>query len=313
MAQKLQDFSLQDGVNAIVAGIDRDGGVIVRDFIPLELHACLKADLEPYAQARAPGSLGNEFKQLALGKKTKRFTGLAAKSRAFADIIDHDLLHAWAKRTFRADYWLNTGQAIVIGPAEGSQALHRDYGSWPSAEALGPAGPEATISILLPITDFTEQTGATRVVPGSHKWEDYAKLPEESQVTQAVMSAGAALLYTGRVLHGGGENKSAGWRFGIHMSFVSAEFTPDEANCLTVPWTIAQTYSPRVQHMLGFYSLRSVHPSSVSLWQADAGEVRNTLSPKPAADYVPDLQEYSGDDFATTTEYFRRQIDGEKV
>ena len=58
---------------------------------------------------------------------------------------------------------------------------------------------------MFALTDFTRENGATRVVPGSHKWApDRQTRPEE--ITCAAMPAGSALIYLGSAIHGGGAN-----------------------------------------------------------------------------------------------------------
>ena len=48
-----------------------------------------------------------------------------------------------------------------------------------------------------------EKNGATRLVPGSHKWNKDRE-PLEEEITCAEMKAGSVFIYTGSVLHGGG-------------------------------------------------------------------------------------------------------------
>ena len=63
------------------------------------------------------------------------------------------------------------------------------------------------MSTIWAVTDFTKENGATQIVPGSHLWEK-DRIPNEDEIAYAEMEAGSVLLYTGTVLHGGGENTS---------------------------------------------------------------------------------------------------------
>ena len=183
---------------------------------------------------------------------------------------------------------MSTSQAMLVGPGSTNQFLHRDVGNWALIESLGRDAPEAAISMMLAVREFTAEIGATRVVPGSHKWDDYSKDPEPEDVTQAVMPAGSALLYSGRTIHGAGANTTENqWRFGISMMFVRSDMTPEEAICFTTPWEIAQNYSERVQHMLGYFSLRPLMPDAPTLWTYDYRELRDHLKPAPRTDYTP--------------------------
>jgi len=280
VSHDLRRFDITDDHAAILQAIEEDGGVIVHNFISGDLLTHLRQELKP------PGMEGGVVKQIFSGAQTKRFSGIARRAPSYAEVIDHDLFHAWAVRSFKSDYWLNTGQAMIVGPGSSAQFLHRDCANWPVVRAAKD-GPEATISSMLALSDFTAENGATQVAPGSHRWDDYERTAEPSEIVQAVMPAGSALLYSGRTVHSAGANVTGDqWRFGLHTSFLLGQLTPEEALTVTVPWSIAQTFSARVQHMLGYYSHRVSLPDFPSLWTSDYRELRESLSPAPSADYV---------------------------
>jgi len=281
----LRRFDISDHQDAILDALDTDGGVIVHNFLTADLLARLCLELKSDADGFEPGVDGGAIKQMFSGAQTKRFSGIARRAPSYAEVIDHDLYHAWAAHSFKSDYWLNTGQAMIIGPGSPAQFLHRDCANWPVLRAAKD-GPEATISSMIALTDFTAANGATQVVAGSHLWDDYERDATPDEIVQAVMPAGSALLYSGRLVHGAGANATDDqWRFGLHTSFVLGQLTPEEAHTVTVPWDIAQTFSERVQHMLGYYSHRVSFPDFPSLWTADYREVRDSLAPAPAHDY----------------------------
>jgi len=177
------------------------------------------------------------------------------------------------------DYWMNTGQMMIIGPGESDQMWHRDAGNWMAL--CKPDSPEVTVSCMYAIGDFTADNGATRVVPGSHRWDDYTTPPEPDQVVLAEMQAGDGLIYTGRVIHYGGANVTDDeWRLGLHVSFVLGWLTPEEALPISVPWHAAKAMSPRVQRLLGWqsYGVRS------RLWTVDYEEIPVALDSATVAD-----------------------------
>ncbi|MEM9668707.1 MAG: phytanoyl-CoA dioxygenase family protein [Pseudomonadota bacterium] len=290
MSVELKHFDISDDWQSILSQIESDGGVIVENFIPEELRLRIIEELKPHADGFEPGVTGGAVKQIFGGFQTKRFTGLPTKSPSFVHVIDHDLMHEWAEQSFNSDYWLNTAQAMIVGPGSPAQMLHRDVGNWPLVLSLGKDGPEGLVSILLAISDFTLENGATQVVPGSHKWDNFdiaAQGPDSDQITQAVMPAGSALMYTGKTIHGAGENSSDDvWRFGIHMSFTLGELTPEEALPVTVPWDVAKNFSERVQHMLGYFSHRTFLPDWPILWTSNYRDIRESLEPPASGDYV---------------------------
>ena len=275
----LQHFDIDDAFGDIMGAVEADGSAIVERFVGPKLLARLNAELDAPISHKAPGSTDvGAMMGWFWGQKTKRFTRLAAIAPSFAELIDNDFMHRWARRELKGDYWLNTGQAMIVGPGQGEQFLHRDIAIWPFIESAGNAAPQAMVSILLALTDFSEAVGATRVIPGSHKWPDFHRTPDPAETVAAVMPAGSAVLYLGKTVHGAGANVTADqWRRGLHMSFCLGWLTPEEANPISVPWDIARTYSPRVQRMLGYASPARSEGLAPTNWLVDFEDVRKHL------------------------------------
>jgi hypothetical protein len=275
----LRRFDIGDGFEDVMAAVADDGSAIVEGFVGPDLLARLNAELDAPISRKAPGSSDvGEMMGWFWGRQTKRFTRLAAIAPSFTELLDHDFMHRWARRELKGDYWLNTGQAMIVGPGEGAQFLHRDIAIWPFIEAAGLAAPQAMVSVLVALSDFTEEVGATRVIPGSHKWPDFHRAPSPDETVPAVMPAGSAVLYLGKTVHAAGANTTAAqWRRGLHMSFCLGWLTPEEASPVGVPWEIARTYSPRVQRMLGYASCARAEGAAPTNWLVDFEDVRKHL------------------------------------
>jgi ectoine hydroxylase-related dioxygenase (phytanoyl-CoA dioxygenase family) len=273
--EQLKEYRQDDGIATIMEGISQDGGVIVRDFIGPDLLRRLNSELDADIRNTTPGAkLSDADFSSFWGSRTKRFTRLAARTPSFAELLDHELMHQWASRALKHGYWLNTGQAMIVGPGEKGQVLHRDIALWPIFVDGAAQAPEALVSIILALSDFTEDVGATRMVPGSHRWDDFKKAADPEDYVSAVMPAGSALLYLGKTVHGAGANVTeTAWRRGLHMSFVLGWLTPEEASPLGVPWEVARAYSERVQRMLGYISPRHRAEMSPMNWLIDFKDV----------------------------------------
>ena len=196
------------------------------------------------------------------GASTKRFCGLAARSRTFVyHALLNPILLALADRLLLpncADYWLNTGQVMAVGPGEQAQYLHRDENNWPEAVA---ANREITVSCMFALSDFTIDNGATVVVPGSQnrppglvRGDD----PSPEQVAYATMPAGSGMVYTGKIIHGAGANTTEYWRYGMHVSFVVGWLRPEEASPLVIDRDLASLLPERARTLLGWSSYQSV-------------------------------------------------------
>ena len=89
-------------------------------------------------------------------------------------------------------YQLHLTQVIDIGPGEPAQMMHRDQ--WAFDFFPFPAGFEVECHTMWAITDFTEENGATRVIPGSNRWDDKLRPePDETVAGRDAEGLGAAL------------------------------------------------------------------------------------------------------------------------
>ena len=249
--------------NEIWSTIDESGGVIIDDFLDAGLLARLQEDFAPLISNHPPGAAtGHDFWKNFYGLDTKRITGLAEVSPSWGDLLCDPLYKGMADHYLGEDnYYLNTGQLICIGPGETPQLLHRDELNWP--EAAG-QDHQITVTAIFALTDFTEENGATVIAPGSHNWPGALPHVKPEQTCRAVMKAGSALLYNGKVIHGGGSNISKdNWRVGLHAGFVSGWLRAEENHQLTTSVATARTLPEHAQRMLGFRSY--VPPKSARL------------------------------------------------
>ena len=246
----------------VMAAYDADGGVIVRDLLSDDARRAIVDDLSAGLEGTAPGSKsGMDLWETFHGRNTVRFCGLAARSRAF---VDHALLNpVFTAVTDElllangADYWLNTGQVMAIGPGEPAQYLHRDENNWPEAVA---ADREVTVSCLFALSDFTRENGATVVVAGSQRRPPGLVRGAETspdEIAYAEMPAGSGLIYSGKVIHGAGGNTTENWRYGMHVSFVVGWLRPEEASPLAVDRDRAASLPERARELLGWGSYHS--------------------------------------------------------
>jgi ectoine hydroxylase-related dioxygenase (phytanoyl-CoA dioxygenase family) len=277
----LQSVPRDTPVAEILEIVARDGGVIIKNFLTRDQIDRFNADVNPSMEKLRPGSTHeNEIIQMFHGSNTKRLTNLVTLSPTFRnEIIDHDLVHSLCDETFleqSGTYWMTTAQVIEIGPGNDAQMLHRDLENWYPFVQLGKNGPEAILNFLIAFTDFTEENGATRVIPGSNHWDDFEDRGTPEDTVPAVMNAGDALFFSGKVVHGGGANKTTSeYRRAVAFAFNPGFLTGEEAYPFLVDLEIAKTLSPRVQRMLGF---RSQYPTgSAGLWQVDYAELGDYL------------------------------------
>ena len=214
MTATLRRLHASDSLDAMEQGLKDDGGVIIEGFLAPDVVSRIKVEV---AQARAAANPGmkhlNPAIQFFYGDKTRHVNGMAAQSRAFAtEVMIHPTYLALCDRILLpscARYQLNLGHLIDRGPGAQAQLLHRDEVVW--VHLPQPHG-EIQVASMIALEDFRVENGATRLVPGSHRWPR-ARVPESHEIADAVMPAGSAVIYLGSTIHGAGANSTGSeWR-----------------------------------------------------------------------------------------------------
>jgi len=240
----VQHLSPDTTPDAIAQVLADDGVCIVDDLAPPALLDRLEAELAPHIAATAPGPDGFS------GFQTTRTGALIARSPACRELVQHPLvLGAVGAVLHRSSFQLHLTQIIGIGPGQPAQYIHRDQ--WAFDHFPFPTGYEVTCNTLWAVTDFTEANGATRVVPGSHTWEDGLQL-DQSVTEPAVMSRGSVILYTGSLYHGGGENTTDAVRYAANLTYCASWLRQEENQYLACPPEIARTLDDDLLRLMGY-------------------------------------------------------------
>ena len=101
------------------------------------------------------------------------------------------------------------------------------------------------------MSEFTEENGATRVIPGSNKWEDKLR-PTNDQTVAAEMPKGSVLLYLGSLYHGGGANRSDRPRRGINVGYTLSWLRQEENQYLACPPDVARELPEALARLAGY-------------------------------------------------------------
>ena len=231
------------GVDDIVALLERDGFAIVERYLSADDVRAKRDDLERVLRSVPTGR--NDFE----GFSTQRIYALFAKTRTFdAQAID-PLVLGVAERVLGPACVLCAPTGICIGPGETAQNLHRDDVVYPVRRPHA----ELVLNTMWALDDFTEENGATHVVPGSHRWDEPS--PREGardMEIRAVAPAGSAMFFLGSVFHGGGANTTQKPRLGVILEYCAGWLRPQENHVIGVPKEIVRGLPPRLQELLGY-------------------------------------------------------------
>jgi ectoine hydroxylase-related dioxygenase (phytanoyl-CoA dioxygenase family) len=161
-------------------------------------------------------SAGSEVHQEA---GTHRLSNLVNKGECFEVCFTHAKVLAGIRHVLGDSLRLSSLNARAALPGSGLQGLHADWST-----GVEPGDYFVCNSIWL-LSDFTEENGATRVVPGSNRSRQHPKdvledatAPHPDQVV-LTEKAGTVVIFNSHTWHGGTLNQTDAARYGLHSYF----------------------------------------------------------------------------------------------
>jgi ectoine hydroxylase-related dioxygenase (phytanoyl-CoA dioxygenase family) len=130
----------------------------------------------------------------------QRIWMMVNKGAIFRDLVLHPLVTEKMSALLGPDFLLSSLSANIARPGGTPMYLHTDQGY---VDFWTPKALVANIAWML--DDFTEENGGTRLAPGSHLKPERRKY-ELHETVAAEGSAGDALVFDGRLIHGTGAN-----------------------------------------------------------------------------------------------------------
>lgn len=270
---EIESFDTGTPLSDLLSVLARDGALILRDVIDGAEVESILAELGPFIESTAP--LKNDF----AGRQTTRTGALVARSKGARAALTHPAILPVAKAFLEPHcdrIQLNLTQIIRLLPGQGEQELHRDRFIW---GRYLPREVEPQLNTLWALSDFTEENGATWVVPASQHW-DWDRPAARADGARAAMSRGSVLVYSGSVIHGAGRNEATEPRIGMNLTYLVGWLRQEENQYLSCPPEIARQFEPELQELLGYtmgnYALGYFSPPEFTPGQID------TLPPEGA-------------------------------
>ena len=254
-----------------LAAIERDGYTVVTDVFDAERAQALIGELDRLEQDLGIVPADNRFE----GRATVRIYNLLAHGPLFEAIPVDAATLPIVEGVLDDGCLVSSLSSIVIGPGEPAQPIHADDQVMPLAKPH-----VATVcNTMWALTDFSEENGATRVVPGSHLADHSPVFGEDYDSVAAEMPQGSVLVWHGSLWHGGGANRTDARRYGIAMNYCAGWVRQQENQQLGLPLDTVRGFEPRLQQLCGFGTYRGLigHIDKMTPGQRLLGELSSPM------------------------------------
>lgn len=231
-------------VQSLMSEVWENGYVIIEDLMPREIIEKVKEKVLPL--------LGHDGRNEFEGYKTRRIYSVIEKTLEVNPFMDNPLILALLDTFFMPNYLLSQIQAINVLPGEIAQPLHADDGFYPIPRPRAPIG----AATIWAIDDFTEENGATVIIPKSHLWGD--EHPGDGsghELVPAVMPAGSVIFFLGTAWHGAGANNTDASRMAVTTQYCEPWARQQENYGIAISRERAKLCSKEIQKMLGYSML----------------------------------------------------------
>ncbi len=193
--------------------LDELGYLVLPSFVPPALLDELRDRCEAL-WAEEGDDAGSEFRA---EPGTRRLANLVDKGEVFARIVSMPQILECMEHVIGSGYKLSSLNARSTNPHNGdAQPWHADTGA-----IADDRGYWVCNSVWM-LDDFTEENGATRMVPRSHTWNrlpepgNTGSLPGEALVTG---KAGTVVIMNAHMWHGGTANRTDRHRRALHAFY----------------------------------------------------------------------------------------------
>mgnify|MGYP002879116741 CR=1 FL=1 len=260
----------RDGIVCLTDAVSRDAVSGVLD----EFDSLMATtDMEHFFRGQTDKNPGESI----LGVLTKRRSEILARS---PDLVGQlltqprllELVKAHLTK-YATSVLIHQVLSLEVLPGEVAQALHRDNALWPIPGNRIPL----SVATMVPLENFTAETGATQVILGSHLWPEagyidpkdvegrlsdgrgwnryHSPAIDPDAVTVVDAPLGSMVVFDGDVLHGGGANSSNGIvRKSILFGYCLGWLRGETNQQLMWPPEIARNFPRQVQELIGYSS-----------------------------------------------------------
>ena len=196
--------------------------------------------------------LGLPTRQIGLdpNEHNVRVFYLLERDPIFRELIQHPTAIEFVSALLTDDFLISNFTANIALPGSKSMELHSDQGIVVPEPWLQPW----SVNVIWCLNEVDEENGATRYIPGSHRFKTASELPENAREKTVPFkaSAGSIVVMDGRVWHTSGANVSQSRERALLFGYYSRSFVRQQQNwnASLSPETL-EALSPQLRAWLG--------------------------------------------------------------
>ena len=234
-------------IDQLVSQISDQGYAVMENAIDAEFLRALSEEIKRLEEVRPGGDIAPAA---FTGWHTRRWFDLLNDGDIWQQVAIHPWVLPVIQRVLGANFLLSTMGTAMIGPGEEAQMIHTDD----SVYMLPRPHPNLVCNTMWALSDFSVETGATRIIPGSNNWPDDPQMPPSEKLDSIglEMPAGSIAFVVGTCYHGAGANISEQIRAGLTINYCNGRMRQQENLMLGVRPERMMEFPETLQDILGF-------------------------------------------------------------
>lgn len=216
---------------------------------------------------------------------------LPNKGRVFIDLAMHPVVREYGRHILgEVPYYMAQSTGLIVRKGSGGQVMHTDQIPVPFSTPL-----PVYYHAMVALSDFEEDMGATRLVPGSHHSPaprfkmntktGQAETLEQVDSVPAVCRAGSALIFESRLWHFQGRSTSDKTRLSILNGYCMHFMRAQDNYAASLQDDVYESLSDDERAMLGFEVVQEYTGRVFPRYPGDRRMNTNARYP-----YIPELR-----------------------
>jgi ectoine hydroxylase-related dioxygenase (phytanoyl-CoA dioxygenase family) len=212
----------------VLEAFETEGWAVLPDVLNADEVAHARSELVAAAEASEAAGMPTRLDALDPGGRNIRVYDLIERSPVFAELVTHPAVIPYVDHLLDGDLAVSNFTANTALPGSGSMNAHNDQ----STVMPEPWLTCYSMNAIWCLHDVDEGNGATRYLPGSHRFTCFAEVPDDPKVGMRAFeaTAGSVILMDGRLWHTSGANTSTDRERALLFALYTRSFLRHQTN-----------------------------------------------------------------------------------